>query len=590
VTWYPWEVKELRETREYDLSEDSEKKGRRLTPEERDEIIREYHDKLSKIKPSLEGENIGKINARERNLNSRIETYDEFQEVLQRNPSFMERMDAKKELREIAGYFRMKDDKITGRIPEGVQRKELAVHYGIPDSSFNDWSYREVRPFGLRTLEKLEADRIDCEWKVPYEAQEHCIDCSLVYHSFKKFRFELLDFQQVASMIIGLDEQLPQNIRFYYTNLKPYSTLGMQWYRGVSDYIMRNQGEIQKKLDTNSLRIGIVNDTLYVHRCMSCIDSWTDIHAVDHFHFESSEAKNRIVENALLHLGGISRRDFGRLLNQFAEETRNVTQGSDRNELRKSSNYLTGETLGFILDVVGKDIHDVQSIRHISGFGAKRGRGNIENPKFPLDIEIIRAQLIGAMMSDGHLRPKMSAHYYEKDQVRLRRFKEIISQLGEIQYWESKREDGHVIGLPAVFGRMLAVWGMPIGDKSILNSDLPKVIKDGTNRVKQEYLSQLIAEDGSFSFKGGGWRFKWSRAVTLYSGKMEKYGLESRMGYSQQQFLIEHGERRTTDFKNPDSIKEEPTKQIVITKGELDNFMIDSEIATGALQFHNMIM
>jgi len=171
-------------------------------------------------------------------------------------------------------------------------------------------------------------------------------------------------------------------------------------------------------------------------------------------------------------------------LNQILGETRDV----DRYELRKISSHLTGNTLGFILDVLGKDIQDIRIIRHISSFGTKRGRGKIENPVFSSDVEMIKSQLIGALMSDGHLRPKMSVHYYEKDQERLTRFKEIISQLGDVQYWESKRKDGYVIGLPAALGRMLLVWGMPIGDKSILNSDLPMLIKSETDRVKQEYL------------------------------------------------------------------------------------------------------
>lgn len=173
-----------------------------------------------------------------------------------------------------------------------------------------------------------------------------------------------------------------------------------------------------------------------------------------------------------------------------------------------------------------------------------------------------------------------------------RRFKEIINQLGEIQYWESKRDDGYTIGLPAVLGRVLRKWGMPIGDKNIQNSDLPEVIREGNNRVKREYLRQMIAEDGSFSFKGGGWRFKWNRAVTLYSTRMENYSLIPRIGESEQEFLIRHGERKTTDYKNPYSKKEGPTEQIVITKGRLDELLLDSnpEIATKSLSFQKMIM
>ena len=194
-------------------------------------------------------------------------------------------------------------------------------------------------------------------------------------------------------------------------------------------------------------------------------------------------------------------------------------------------------------------------------------------------------------MSDGHLRPKMSAHYYEKDPVRIKRFKEIVSQLGDVQYWEVKREDGHVIGLPALIGRMLEKWGMPVGDKSVLNPALPEVIKYGLGEVKLEYLKQLIAEDGSFSFKGGGWRIKWNRAVTLYSKRMEKYGVPSRIEESERQFLISHGERKETEYNNPYSKRTEPTERIVLNKGLLDSLMRspDSKIASAAHRFQEMV-
>lgn len=408
----------MREFREIDSSEGLEKEEHRLTLKERDEIIREYLEDFSQLESILR-ENEGKIETIESGLHSKIGTEEEFQRILQRNPSFMERLDAQEEVREISGYFRMMDDKECGRTPKGLQRKELAEHYRIPDSSFNDWFHERVRPFGLRILEKLEIERVNFERKVPHEAQRHLIDSALVYHTFKKFRFEPMTLQQMVSTITDLDGGMNQNIQVYYANLKPYSKLGMRWYKQISDFIVKNHVEIQKELDTKSLRIGLVNDSLYVHRYEPCIDNWTDVHANNHFHFESSEKKNEIVEETLAHLGGISLLNFGRLLNQISEETGDVTKGFDRYELRKSSSHLAGNTLGFSLDVLGRDIQDVQSIKHISSSGAKRGRGKIENPDFSSDVEIIRAQLIGALMSDGHLRPKMSVHYYEKDQERL---------------------------------------------------------------------------------------------------------------------------------------------------------------------------
>lgn len=117
----------MREFREIDSSEGLEKEEHRLTLKERDEIIREYLEDFSQLESILR-ENEGKIETIESGLHSKIGTEEEFQRILQRNPSFMERLDAQEEVREISGYFRMMDDKECGRTPKGLQRKELAEH------------------------------------------------------------------------------------------------------------------------------------------------------------------------------------------------------------------------------------------------------------------------------------------------------------------------------------------------------------------------------------------------------------------------------------------------------------------------------
>jgi hypothetical protein len=586
--------------REYDESEDIEYKRKRLTPEEREEFLKK-HKMMSEqerdeiLRTADEESKYPRCWSREI-LEERIQKYNEFRRMRYRNPCFNEREDVEREIKEIRGYFRIITDKKTNQIPKNLTKKGLADYYEVPVTSVYDWISGKSRPRGLKVLESIERTRIKFEQRHPKESFENFIETSLIYEIFQGFQNpENRNIGFVQDAIQKLDRLILEESKLYIVNLKVYSQRYQTWFQQLSDYIKENRLDIDRKLieSTEKLRIGIIEDSLFIRRIDTNVEHWTEIHSSEHFHFRDSQIKMDLVDDICRRLGGISRRNLGRLMNQFTANQQHGIQSDERYEFRINSSHLRGETLGFILDVRRSTLEDIsRDIVRITGLGAKRGRGSIENPRFPKNIEQIKAQLLGAMMSDGHLRPKMSTHYYEKDSTRINRFKEIIGQLGDVQYWEIERTDGHVIGLPAVIGRMLERWGMPTGDKSILNPRLPEVILNGSDEVQLEYLRQLIAEDGSFSFKGGGWRIKWNRAVTLTSNRMKDYGVEPRISDSEIQFLISKGETTETEYNNPYSKRTEPTEKIVMNRGRLDELMKDpdSEIVSAAHRFHRMVM
>ncbi len=287
-------------------------------------------------------------------------------------------------------------------------------------------------------------------------------------------------------------------------------------------------------------------------------------------------------------------RSFSRLMGQLSDYDVPSGKYAERTELKNFRHYLRGETLHYVTDLTGDDLRQLESkISHLACIGSKRGQaGHIRNPKFSENLERIRTQIMGSMLSDGHLRPKLTALYYEKDPDRLERFKEIMSQIGDIQFTETIRKDGTVLGMPVVVGKLIEHWRMPIGDKSVINPKLPDYIINGRPELMTEYLKQMVSEDGSFTDKGTGWRFKWNRAVVLDCDKMEEYGLKSRIESNDIAFLMDYGTREIRNYRNPHSRKEDVSPIITMTIKELRELKDDdnSEVSQRAQSLNNCII
>jgi hypothetical protein len=214
---------------------------------------------------------------------------------------------------------------------------------------------------------------------------------------------------------------------------------------------------------------------------------------------------------------------------------------------------MEGEVLHFLLSTIGVNEKHVQPLIHHIGIETIPGSGRILNPKFP-PIEPFRTQLYSTMISDGHLTKDFHLDYVEKREGRISKVKNIISQLGDVEFQEYINSAGVTkLSYPAVIGRLLEQWEFPIGDKTIQNPELPNYITRGSLEIKINYLKEMIPEDGYFTVtKNNRAYFGVNRSTALDAGnKTEMYQLKPLITSVEKQFIQDYGKRNLILGRSP---------------------------------------
>ncbi|MHA2405958.1 MAG: hypothetical protein ACXACH_04320 [Candidatus Hermodarchaeia archaeon] len=256
-------------------------------------------------------------------------------------------------------------------------------------------------------------------------------------------------------------------------------------------------------------------------------DSWLNIFAHEMFYFRSLHFKKLLIDMARQHLQMRSDRELGRLIGRITEFKHRIPKVCAITDLLRNHPRMQGETIHFLLDATNQDLNEIrEQISHVGKGSRKRGR--VLNPKFP-KIEPLRTQLLASMICDGHLNERRCLHYTEKNSDRLKIVKQFLTKLGDVEFSELVHSRGCTrINLPAIIGRLLEYWGMPVGDRTISNNGLPHTILKAENEIKRIYLQELIPEEGSFITRDS--CFRWSRTIVLKAGvKAKKYSFKSKL-------------------------------------------------------------
>lgn len=295
---------------------------------------------------------------------------------------------------------------------------------------------------------------------------------------------------------------------------------------------------LQLDMEYHEICIGSVNDTLYFWRRDINSDSWLNIYANETVYFRRLGDKQHLIDETRCHLGIKSDRSLGRLINQITRYPRKVPQIHVISDLVRNHPRVLGETLHFLLDASEQMLADIQTqIFHI-GKG-HLGRGRILNPRFP-PIEPLRTRLLATMFCDGHLNVRRCLHYTENNPERREIVLKLVKQLGDVEYSIVNNRGSIRLNFPAVLGRLLEYWGLPVGDKVLQNIGLPPTITRGSPTLKRIYLQELIPEEGSFISRDS--CFRWSRSVVLISGpKGEKYDFKPKINEECIQLISKFG-------------------------------------------------
>lgn len=303
------------------------------------------------------------------------------------------------------------------------------------------------------------------------------------------------------------------------------------------------------------LRIGIENSILYIWEKDTDSDNWLNIFARELFYFQSPNEKRNLVETARRHLL-LQKQSVSRLIGQLTDHSRELYSSTSRVQaLHFYHPYLYGASLHFLLNVTGHTLADINIERIGRG---SQGYGSIYNPRFPLGeaLHEFRARALAVMLSDGSLEPSGILRYTDESTSRIAYVKNLFcSSLGKIDTKVYTNKDkASTLRFPAVVGRIMQKWGMPVGDKFLQSFVLPTTVLNGSIRVKCAYLEEVIPEDGSFGVYGSKTLFRIGRSVVLDAGdKTTLYNFKSKIP-RQLKEVFTHLATKNPDNKKLDSI------------------------------------
>ncbi|MFQ5885494.1 MAG: hypothetical protein ACE5IO_10395, partial [Thermoplasmata archaeon] len=305
---------------------------------------------------------------------------------------------------------------------------------------------------------------------------------------------------------------------------------------------------VDSGIESCRVRIGVHGHSLYVRVQHNDEFDWLNLLSSELFYFDKEYKRNMVGKSlGLLELPSVkSLSGLIRQLTDYGKQSA-VPAGGVNADLQSKSRYLSGETLGFMMDVFGERFTNIQKHVHSVGI-AQKGKWQIRSPSFPEGEEllVLLARLYAIIVCDGNIdRTSFGVTYTEKTEERRRIVMEIARGLGEVRVTEQRnknRTDG--LAFPSAIGRLLRKLGMPAGDKVLIGARVPSFILNGSERVQRAYLEELIPEEGSITFDvHGGLKILWGRTVVLRETReSRKYASVELVSPKMVQMIVDKGQ------------------------------------------------
>ncbi|MBS3793911.1 MAG: hypothetical protein KGY80_03395 [Candidatus Thorarchaeota archaeon] len=493
-------------------------------------------------------------------LDSFPQSVEELNWMLKRHPHLREYNHFSEYYRRCVSYIRLKKRQKKGNLDD-VTYTELARQYHVSRGVIGSWLRGEKSPELANMLVRSEIRRREYEARFSHMAFRHRIDPSTVYTVLEPLRkndiFTISTLQDAIESLYDFVENKP-GVTF--AELRPCHRIKGKWLGGIAESIEDALQEIQEQINrglgldeilTRELRLGVVQDRLYFRIHDRDPLNWFNLYKNELFYFTSINEKIELMADARKRLGIHGDTVLSYLIDQITDYRRTVETFNQNSDLKRNHAYLRGETLHFLLDVVEMTIQDIQEKIDCVGRSYGNQAGSIRNPRFPDDqheISMILVRLLGAGMSDGHIESRNKGFVYtESNEDRAEIFKAHMNELGEVDYDEKQLTNGMIrIRFPTIVGRMLARLGMPLGDKALSCTGLPRFIKEASFPVICEYFQQMWVEDGNFSVVSEGCRarFQWDRGVTFRDpSKATKYDFQSLASDDHIALVRRHGDK-----------------------------------------------
>jgi len=332
--------------------------------------------------------------------------------------------------------------------------------------------------------------------------------------------------------------------------------------------------EIQKrlKIEETEVRIGVVDDRVYLWISDTSRNNMLNAWSKQYYYFKENEMLERLQESALSNLGLNPRLPESKIhFNKIMDE---ILQNTDNETLRKSrhlkENRIHGETLKFLLDAMGHDTELLEKrVEKITGI---KGQGGLENPDFPKgeELEILRARVIGTVVSDGQVRGSKGLMYYESTEDRINRFENTLRNFGDIHLKRKFRKSRGVyeIYINSAMSEAAIFWGIPEGDRTILNYGLPSDVHNWSKDAQRALIQDMFSQEGCVSENG---EISWNRRHALCAGnKSEKYDFQSKLSQEAVEFL-KTSKEANREYETGNA------GEIYLTIGQLENLQNDQD-------------
>jgi hypothetical protein len=310
----------------------------------------------------------------------------------------------------------------------------------------------------------------------------------------------------------------------------------------------------------------------------TCLDLIT-AYGQQFFYFKSPKELTKQLRTACKKLGIDGDDDLQRLNELLKEKQSEKTMfaGNEANPIHPKRGRIKGESLRFIIELLGEPIQDLEGkINRITGVN---GQGGILEPRFPDEnhLLVVLTRLYSAMASDGHIRNESGkGEYYDPKISRIERVIENLNELGQIKSRIIEKTRGiYRLHIPSVVGSLLILMGFPIGDRTMQNKGLPPLIVKGPPEVLIAYLEEMVPEEGCFNNTTG---ISWNRTHGVYgTGKAGKKYQQPSLSKKQ----VDYIKKIASDTGDSKDRKTLPWSELVL-KAEDGN-----EIAKGIVDFVN---
>ena len=523
----------MSEFREIDELEDDEENLRvqirkpSITAEERDQLLREFH-----------AENFDEQDSSETNLRLTDSEYQEWEirsikrlnETVNKHWKLIATPNFNKRYQQAEIYCSLMealDNHTIQRTPKAY--REFADNYGIHRITVDYWAKGKMRPSLINHLESIRKAKF-------IEAQD-------------------MDSQELSIF----DRKKTPHVIF-----SPAS----------SPLIVENKDFLEKSgyLFCSAL----VDDRKYLW--IRDKNSLLSVFGNQYFYFSRVQDLDRIYEEAASQLELDSMITSVHHIHQLSKQFTQI----GRKLVTNDNTRISGASLHLLCDIAGISIDQLEGrIQKISG---ANGHGGIENPRFPVayELEVLKARLIGIAVSDCHIPKVGSLHLTEGSLDRINRVKKILDNFGSTYGTGSlaKRKGDYELYIASPLARALNHWGIPSGDRTILNYGLPDGFLLWSTEANCGYMQEMLAQEGSVDKNGV---INWSRAHAFYDGKKgPSMGFESKISQDALKFL-KHSQEM---YKHRGIVTEQS-----ISIGRLDSLKdkSDSHISSIATELSNTV-